>query len=61
MRLDDLPDQILCLVAESLDHSVSLQNLALASRGTYIAMQLRYKSLCIQNGFISFEKEDNQE
>ena len=48
---DELPDTVLCLMASYLSHKECLLHLAISSRGLYLAMQLRYKSLCIQNDF----------
>ena len=48
-----LPDHILCMIAENLDHQFVLRKLCMASRYFYISMQLRYKSLCIKHGVIN--------
>ena len=48
----ELPDSILCMVSEYLEQSECLLTLALVSKYFYRALQLRYKSLCLKNGFL---------
>ena len=52
MRGDKFPYCVISIIGEYLEHYDSLMNLAIASRHFYIAMQLRYKSLCIKLEFI---------
>jgi hypothetical protein len=44
-----LPNHVICIISEYLDHGEALCTLALASRYHYFSLQMRYKSLCIKN------------
>ena len=48
----ELPDFVICIISEFLDHSESVCYLALASRYYYLSLQMRYKSLCIKSQFV---------
>lgn len=50
--IQDLPDTVLCLISEYLEQSESLLQFALVSKCFYSALQLRYRSLCLKNGYL---------
>jgi hypothetical protein len=51
-ELIQLPDYVICIISEYLDHNESVCIFALASRYNYLSLQIRYKSLCIKNLFV---------
>ena len=54
--LEKLPDELFCNeIASYFDHKDSLLLLAMLSRSFYVSMQLKYKSLCLINKYITNE------
>lgn len=47
-----LPDPLLCKIADYLNDSFVLGRLCMLNRQFYVAMQLRYESLCIKKGWV---------
>lgn len=48
----EIPDHVICIISEYLDHEETVGYLALASKYFYLSLQIRYKSLCIKNQFV---------